>query len=102
MKKPYSVENGDLIELALGNESIVTLMMHSGKLYRKVRIRRLDRTSVEVRFRDFDGCHFEIVANTAVGLAVLSVPCFNGSDVEQLYLEKIWNSAIDFINTIAG
>ena len=88
MKRSYPVENYELIERALGNQPTVTAVLRSGRLCRKVGIRRLDKNLIEIKFQDFDGSRFELLLDVAAGLACLMTPCFDGS-VEELSLIHI-------------
>ncbi|WP_228894275.1 hypothetical protein [Pseudoduganella aquatica] len=98
MKQSYPVENYELIERALGNQPAVTTLLRSGKLCRKVSIRRLHKNLIEVRFQDFDGSRFELLLDAAAGLACLMAPCFDGSAEESRYLKEILRATNELIN----
>lgn len=98
MKHSYPVENYELIERALGNQPVVAIVLRTGRLCRKVRIRREDKNLIEVKFQDFDGSRFEVLLDVDAELACLMTPYFNGTAEESRYLKEILKAANELIN----
>ena len=97
MTEFHHLINARKIDLLLGTESSINLSERVGRRVRKLQVRRIGKSLVEVSFRDFDGSKFKFTVDPQNGAHTLVVPFLQGSVYEELMLRELWKTAMEML-----